>query len=126
MKLFTVQEANALLPSVRVILAKIQRAHRRLSHYRDDARKAAEAAEQGGGGIVDGVAYAENLHELTSQMTELEGLGVQLKDFERGLIDFPSLREGRVVLLCWQMGEGDELEWWHDVDAGFAGRTPLD
>ena len=126
MKLFTVQEANALLPSVRVILAKIQRAHRRLSHYRDDARKAAEAAEQGGGGIVDGVAYAEILHELTSQMAELEGLGVQLKDFERGLIDFPSLREGRVVLLCWQMGEGDELEWWHDVDAGFAGRTPLD
>ncbi len=126
MKLFTVQEANALLPSVRVILAKIQRAHRKLSHYRDDARKAAEAAEQGGGGIVDGVAYAHILHELTSQMTELEGLGVQLKDFERGLIDFPSLRDGRVVLLCWQMGEGDELEWWHDVDAGFAGRTPLD
>src|SRR5688500_5050025 len=79
MKLFTVQEANALLPSVRVILAKIQRAHRRLSHYRDDARKAAEAAEQGGGGIVDGVRYAEILHELTSQMAELEGLGVQLK-----------------------------------------------
>ena len=126
MKLFTVQEANALLPSVRVILAKIQRAHRKLAHYKDDARKAAEAAEQGGGGVVDGVAYAEILTELTSQMTELEGLGVQLKDFERGLVDFPSLREGRVVLLCWQMGEGDELEWWHDVDAGFAGRTPLD
>ena len=126
MKLFTVQEANALLPSVRVILAKIQRAHRKLSHYRDDARKAAEAAEQGGGGILDGVVYAEILTELTTHMTELEELGVQLKDFERGLIDFPSLRDGRVVLLCWQMGEGDELEWWHDVDAGFAGRTPLD
>jgi hypothetical protein len=126
MKLFTVQEANALLPSVRVILAKIQRAHRKVSHYRDDARKAAEAAEQGGGGIANGIAYAEILNDLTSQMAELEGLGVQLKDFERGLIDFPSLRDGRVVLLCWQMGEGDELEWWHDIDAGFAGRTPLD
>jgi hypothetical protein len=126
MKLFTVQEANALLPSVRLILAKIQRAHRKLSSYRDDARKAAEAAEQGGGGVVDGVAYAEILHELTSQMSDLEALGVQLKDYERGLVDFPSLRDGRVVLLCWQMGEGDELEWWHDVDAGFAGRTPLD
>lgn len=126
MKLFTVQEANALLPSVRLILAKIQRAHRKLSSYRDDARKAAEAAEQGGGGVVDGVAYAQILHELTSQMSDLEALGVQLKDYERGLVDFPSLRDGRVVLLCWQMGEGDELEWWHDVDAGFAGRTPLD
>ena len=125
MKLFTLQEANALLPSVKVILARIQRAHRGLSKYRDDARKAAEAAEKGGGGINDGVAYAIILTEMTSQMSELDALGVQLKDFERGLIDFPSLRDGRVVLLCWQMGEGDELEWWHDVDAGFAGRTPL-
>jgi len=125
MKLFTIQEANALLPSVRTILARIQRAHRRLSQYRDDARRAAEAAKQGGGGIEDGVAYAFVLTELTSEMTELDTLGVQLKDFERGLVDFPSLRDGKVVLLCWQMGEGDELEWWHDVDAGFAGRTPL-
>ncbi|HEU4713503.1 MAG TPA: DUF2203 domain-containing protein [Pyrinomonadaceae bacterium] len=125
MKLFTIQEANALLPSVRTILAKIQRAHRNLTKYRDEARKASDAAEHGGGGIADGVAYAVVLTEMTSKMSELEALGVQLKDFERGLVDFPSLRDGRVVLLCWQMGEGDELEWWHDVDAGFAGRTPL-
>jgi hypothetical protein len=125
MKIFTVQEANALLPNVRTIVGKIRRAHRRISRYRDDAKKAAEAAERGGGGFVDGVAYAAVLTELTHQLAELEGLGVQLKDFERGLVDFPSLRDGRVVLLCWQLGEGDELEWWHDVDAGFAGRTPL-
>lgn len=125
MKIFTVQEANALLPDVRIILAKIQRAHRKLSKYRDDAKNASEAAEQGGGGIVEGAAYASILTDLTLQLGELEGLGVQLKDFERGLVDFPSLRDGRIVLLCWQMGEGDELEWWHDVDAGFAGRTPL-
>ncbi|HEX7331226.1 MAG TPA: DUF2203 domain-containing protein [Pyrinomonadaceae bacterium] len=125
MKIFTVQEANALLPEVRIIAGKIQRAHRKLSRFRDDAKKAAEAAEQGGGGMENGVAYAAVLTDLTTQMAELEALGVQLKDFERGLVDFPSLRDGRVVLLCWQLGEGDELEWWHDVDAGFAGRTPL-
>ena len=125
MKIFTVQEANALLPNVRNIVGKIQRVHRQLSSYRDEAKKAAEAAEQGGGGITDGVAYAAILTNLTVQLGELETLGVQLKDFERGLVDFPSLRDGRVVLLCWQLGEGDELEWWHDVDAGFAGRTPL-
>lgn len=125
MKIFTIQEANALLPEVRIIAGKIQRAHRRLSKFRNEAQKAAEAAEQGGGGIADGVAYAGVLTDLTMQISELEGLGVQLKDFERGLVDFPSLRDGRVVLLCWQLGEGDELEWWHDVDAGFAGRTPL-
>ena len=125
MKIFTVEEANALLPTVRKIVALIQRAHKSLSRFAGDAKKAAEAAEQGGGGIIQGVRYAAVLSNLTEQLTELEGLGVQLKDFERGLVDFPSLRDGRVVLLCWQMGEGDELEWWHDVDAGFAGRTPL-
>ena len=125
MKIFTVQEANALLPNVKTIVGKIQRAHQQVSSYRDEAKKAAVAAEQGGGGLSDGIAYALALTEMTAQIAELEGLGVQLKDFERGLVDFPSLREGRVVLLCWQLGEGDELEWWHDVDAGFAGRTPL-
>ena len=125
MKIFTVQEANALLPDVRKIVGKIQRAHRKLSHYRGDAKKASEAAERGGGGFTNGVAYASDLLALTAKLSELEDLGVQLKDFERGLVDFPSLRDGRVVLLCWQLGEGDELEWWHDVDAGFAGRTPL-
>ncbi|MGH9969524.1 MAG: DUF2203 domain-containing protein [Pyrinomonadaceae bacterium] len=125
MKLFTVEEANALLPTVRGILARIQRAHKRLFTFNQEARKAAEAAEQGGGGLSDGVRYASLLMELTSQTGELEALGVQLKDFDRGLVDFPSLRDGRVVLLCWQIGEGDELEWWHDVEAGFAGRTPL-
>jgi hypothetical protein len=69
--------------------------------------------------------YADLLIELTSQTSELELLGVQLKDFERGLVDFPSLRDGRVVLLCWQIGEGDEVEWWHNVEDGFAGRTPI-
>ncbi len=125
MKVFTVHEANALLPKVRSIVGKIQRAHRQVTSYREEAKKASEAAEQGGGGITSGVAYATVLTELTLQLGELESLGVQLKDFDRGLVDFPSLRDGRVVLLCWQLGEGDELEWWHDVDAGFAGRTPL-
>lgn len=125
MKIFTVQEANALLPSVRDVLGKIQRVHRNLAKYRKEAEKAVEGAERGGGGITDGVLYAQLLTKLTSLISGLEGLGVQIKDFERGLVDFPSLRDGRVVLLCWQMGEGDQLEWWHDVDAGFAGRTPL-
>jgi len=125
MKIFTVQEANALLPNVRKIVGKIQRTHRKVSHYREDTGKAAEAAERGGGGFPDGVAYASVLIELTDHLAKLELMGVQLKDFERGLVDFPSLRDGRVVLLCWQLGEGDELEWWHDIDAGFAGRTPL-
>ncbi|MDQ5846914.1 MAG: DUF2203 domain-containing protein [Acidobacteriota bacterium] len=125
MKIFTVEEANALLPAVRELLKRMQRSRRRLSVYRKQAKLAAEGAEDGGGGMAHGVLYATLLTRFTTEMAELEAMGVQLKDFERGLIDFPSLRDGRVVLLCWQLGEGDELEWWHDMDAGFAGRTPL-
>ncbi|MDQ6653245.1 MAG: DUF2203 domain-containing protein [Acidobacteriota bacterium] len=125
MKLFTVDEANALLPSVRRILGKIQRSRRRLGTYRQQAKLAAEGAEHGGGGMEKGVLYATLLTSFAAEMAELEALGVQLKDFERGLVDFPSLRDGRVVLLCWQLGEGDQLEWWHDMEGGFSGRTPL-
>ncbi len=125
MKIFSVEEANSLLPAVRHLVRKIQRAHRQILSQEGAAKEAAEFAEQGGGGIANGVAYAASLIDMTSLVSELEALGVQLKDFSRGLIDFPSLRDGRVVLLCWQLGEGDRLEWWHDVDTGFSGRTPL-
>jgi hypothetical protein len=125
MKLFTVEEANALLPSVRQLLKRLKRFRHRLSAYKVEARQAAEQADQGGGGISGGLLYARLLTNFAGEMNNLEAMGVQLKDFERGLVDFPSLRDGRVVLLCWQLDEGDELEWWHDMDAGFGGRTPL-
>ena len=125
MKLFTVEEANALLPSVRQLLRKLQRCRHRLGGYKEEARQAADQADQGGGGIAGGLLYARLLTNFAAEMGEIEAMGVQLKDFDRGLVDFPSLRDGRVVLLCWQLDEGDELEWWHDMDSGFAGRTPL-
>jgi hypothetical protein len=125
MKLFTIDEANALLPAVRESLQKIQRCRRRLGAFRSEAKLAAENAELGGGGMEGGTLYAIVLTNFTESISDVEALGVQLKDFDRGLVDFPSLREGRVVLLCWQLGEGEEVEWWHDMDAGFAGRTPL-
>jgi hypothetical protein len=125
MKVFSIEEANALLPSVRRILQSIQRSHRHLLAHREAAQLASEGAENGGGGMPGGAKYVLILTDLASRTAELEALGIQLKDYERGLIDFPSLRDGRVVLLCWQLGEGDEVEWWHDVDAGFAGRQPL-
>src|ERR1043165_2847183 len=103
MKLFTIQEANALLPNVKTIVGKIQQAHGKVTQYRDEAKEAAKAAEKGGGGMASGLAYAQALTDLTGTIAELETLGVQLKDYERGLVDFPSLRDGRVVLLCWQI-----------------------
>jgi hypothetical protein len=125
MKIFSVEEANALIPTVRRTLESIRRQHNRLLSFQTAARYASEGAEQGGGGMTEGPAYAALLTGLADNAGQLEALGIQLKDYSRGLIDFPSLRDGRVVLLCWQLGEGDEVQWWHDVDAGFAGRQPL-
>jgi hypothetical protein len=125
MKLFTIEEANSLLPSVKPIVKSIQRSHRRMISFRTSAKRAAEGAENGGGGMARGPQYARLLVELSLGAGQLEGMGVQLKDYSQGLIDFPSMRDGRVVLLCWKADEGDQLEWWHDVEAGFAGRQPL-
>ena len=125
MKLFTIEEANSLLSSVRPIVRSIQRSHRRLISFQTPAKLAAEGAESGGGGMVQGPRYARLLVDLSLGAGQLESLGVQLKDYSQGLIDFPSMREGRVVLLCWKADEGDELEWWHDLETGFGGRQPL-
>ena len=125
MKLFTLSEANAMLPTVRRIAAAISRAHREIASWQDAARVAAENATRGGGFMADGPQYVTNLIKLAEHTGELEALGVQLKDYDRGLLDFPSMREGRVVLLCWQLGEGDHIEWWHDLETGFSGRQPI-
>jgi hypothetical protein len=125
MKLFTIEDANALLPTVRGIVGRVQRAYARVSASQEAAQRAASGATHGGGGMAGGSAYVVALTALAESTGQLEALGVQIKDYARGLIDFPTMREGRVVLLCWQMGEGDELEWWHDLETGFAGRRPL-
>lgn len=125
MKLFTVEEANALLPTAGRIAAAIRRAYARVASMREEAKRASEGAKEGGGGMAGGSRYMAALTSLAERAGELDALGIQLKDYERGLIDFPHMRDGRVVLLCWQLGEGDSLEWWHEPEAGFAGREPL-
>jgi hypothetical protein len=125
MKIFTLQEANELLPTVQPILRKIKSRHDLVASFRDAAQAAAKSAPAGGGGMQGGSVYVKSLYELGKLTLELDALGIQLKDYSRGLIDFPAMREGRVVLLCWQLGEGDEIRWWHDLEAGFTGRQPL-
>jgi hypothetical protein len=125
MKLFTIEEANDLLLSVRPKLEKIRTRYEKIASFRDQVKAAAKAAESGGGGMESASFYVESLYEIGKLTTELHNLGVELKDYSRGLIDFPCVKDGRVVLLCWQLGEGDKIEWWHDTEAGFAGRQPL-
>src|SRR2546423_10284651 len=117
MKLFTLEEANSLLPSVRLIVKSIQKSHRRVASFNAKARHAAEGAESGGGGLPEGQQNAELLVDLSMHTEKIESLGVQIKDYGQGLIDFPSQREGPVALLCLQADEGDPLEWWPDTEA---------
>lgn len=124
MKLFTVEEANELLPAISGRLERIRSQYSRLATYREQAKAAAGSSEYGGG-MEGGTHYVKVLYDVGKITTELHDLGIQLKDYSRGLIDFPSERDGRVVLLCWQLGEPETIEWWHEVDAGFDGRQPL-
>ena len=124
MKLFTVEEANDLLPVVRPKLEEIKARYGTIALFRDSAKSAATAAESGGGGMESGSVYVKCLYEIGKLTTEFHELGIQLKDYSRGLIDFPSMRDGQVVLLCWQLGEVEQIELWHEIESRFSGRQP--
>lgn len=120
---YTLEEASALLPRVADLIERMRSARDRLGDR--EARKAlAEAGTTNGGGK-PGRTVSEGFLELRESMVELRQLEVILRDLDRGLVDFPALREGREVYLCWQEGE-NEIGFWHEPDAGFAGRRPLD
>lgn len=123
MKLFTLEEANRLLPELRRLFAGIKAERTVLQRFAAEAKRAHQHANEGGGTEV-GVRYASALFTVMDRLQAIHSLGVEIKDLERGLCDFPSLREGRVVYLCWVLGE-DCIEWWHDLETGFAGRQPL-
>ncbi len=125
MKLFTVEEADDLIPIVRPKLEEIKIRYKQVASLRDSVKAAAMAAELGGGGIENGSVYVKSLYEIGKITTELFELGIHLKDYSRGLIDFPSLRDERLILLCWQLGEKDRIQWWHEEKEGFSGRKPL-
>jgi hypothetical protein len=128
---FTPDEANALLPEVREA-AEALVGHRR-ALVEANAKRAHLASQIAGNGGDFDPQEPRELEEVLQREAEavghaierLEGLGVLVKDADRGLVDFPALREnGEEVLLCWQVGE-DEIAFWHGLEEGFAGRKPL-
>lgn len=124
MKLFTLAAANALLPKIVPKLEAIRRLYASIQESSGAARSAASASDFGGG-MEGGTGYVKALYEVGKLTTDLAETGIEIKDYTRGLIDFPSMRDDRVVLLCWQLGEGDSIDWWHETEDGFAGRQPL-
>jgi len=125
MKIFTVEQANEIIPVIRRKLERLKYLYAAVAALRDQAKLAAAASQSGGGGMIGGSIYVEGLNEMSKVMSGLGNDGIQLKDISRGLIDFPCMRDGRVVLLCWQLGEPESVEWWHETEAGFAGRQRL-
>ena len=101
-----------------------QKLYESLASIRELAKAAAHVSDLGGG-MEGGSGYVKTLYEVGKLTTKFHESGIQLKDYSRGLIDFPSLRDGRIILLCWQLGDGAEITWWHETDAGFAGHQPL-
>jgi hypothetical protein len=120
---YSLEEASALLPRVAELIAKMRSARDRLGD--EEARAALEAVGQSNGGGQPGKTVSEGFLELRESMLELRERGIVLRDLDRGLVDFPSVRDGREVYLCWEEGE-PEIAFWHEPDAGFGGRRPLD
>ena len=132
MKTFTIDEAQSLLPVLESLLKRAI-----------ESKKAAEEVESGlselarriyisGGMKVDAASVVKQRAEMEAHLklaresiAEIDAIGVQVKDLETGLLDFPCRLDDQVVLLCWRMGE-TSIEHWHTVESGFQGRQPLD
>jgi Uncharacterized conserved protein (DUF2203) len=112
-----------MLPRVAELLEQMRAARDRLGDA--DARAALAEAGQGNGGGRPGRVVSEGFLELREAMMELNERDIVLRDLDRGLVDFPALREGREVYLCWEEGEAG-IGFWHEPGAGFAGRQPLE
>jgi hypothetical protein len=127
---FTVAEANALLDTVRPLVERMVELRGEVRVQLERRQELAEITKSNGGGFNPRLpaeideALQQAASDLSARVEELTELGVQVKDIDTGLIDFPSFRDGEEILLCWRLGE-DEIAWWHTVDGGFAGRQPL-
>jgi hypothetical protein len=119
---YTIEEANGSLPWLASCLERLRSARAKLSDR--EAREALGEAAPGNGGGTPGRTVSEAFIELRDLIGELGERDIVLRDLDRGLVDFPSLRGGQEVYLCWEEGE-TEIGFWHEPDAGFAGRRPL-
>jgi hypothetical protein len=117
---YSLEEASALLPRVNELLATMRDARDRLGDA--DARAALAEASNGGG--EPGKVVSGGFLELRESMLEFREREIVLRDLDRGLVDFPSMRDGREIYLCWEEGE-PEIAFWHEPEAGFSGRRPL-
>jgi hypothetical protein len=132
MKTFTLEEAQSLLPVVEALLKRAIEGKQSAEEVDSGLSELARRIYLSGGMKVDVAGVAKQRAEMESHLqrvretiAEIDSIGVQVKDLETGLLDFPCTVDGRVVLLCWRIGE-TAIEHWHTMEEGFKGRQPLD
>jgi hypothetical protein len=132
MKTFTLDEAQSLLPVLESLLKRAIEGKQAAEQVESGLSELARTIYLTGGMRVNTAKVAEmraemdgHLRQVRETVTEIDAIGVQVKDLETGLLDFPCRLDDQVVLLCWRMGE-PSIEHWHTLDAGFRGRRPVD
>ena len=121
-KHYTLEEARALLPDVRKWLAEIEVLQEQLRLLDLRLSSLISSGDDVGGETVN--TSIKTQAKLQGALWEFESRSIQVKDLERGLIDFPALRNGKEILLCWEKDE-DDIEFWHDLESGYPGRERL-
>lgn len=132
MKTFTLEEAQSLLPVMESLLKRAMEGKQAADQVEADLSELARRIYVSGGMTVDVAKVAKQRAEMESHLqrvresiAEIDSIGVQVKDIESGLLDFPCRLDDQVVLLCWRLGE-TSIEHWHTMESGFKGRQPLD
>jgi hypothetical protein len=132
MKTFTLEEANSLLPVMESLLARAMSAKEAAENLEREVQALRQRIFLSGGLTVNISEIARNRTETEAEvqrakeaLSEIDAIGVQVKDLDTGLLDFPCRVEGELVLLCWRRGES-RIEYWHTLESGFRGRQPVD
>ena len=121
---FTLQEANAALEIIRPLMDEVQAIRQTILENQPEAWPAIEkSAGNGGNRALSNLV--QDFEKLDALIHQIQDAGAQIKDINTGLLDFSALKNGREVYLCWQYGE-DDIQYWHEVEAGFAGRQPIE
>jgi hypothetical protein len=132
MKTFSLDEAQSLLPILESLLRRAIDAKASAAAIEEDLQMLSQNIFLSGGMLVDVAAVARKrmaqraaVQQAQDAIQEIDSIGVQVKDLDKGLLDFPFQAGDQVVLLCWQLGEA-RIDYWHTLEAGFQGRQPLD
>lgn len=121
---FTLAEANNAIRVIRPLMDEIQEIRREILARQPDVWPVVERSAGNGGSQVAS-RLVQEFERLDALVHRVQDTGALFKDINLGLLDFPALKDGREVYLCWKYGE-DDIAYWHEVEAGYAGRQPID